>query len=450
MIEATQAKKDTDPYLSSFAQLQKELEGKQPPWLQQIRKAAISRFSDLGFPTSRQEEWKYTEVAPIRRTAFKPAAYELNGLTTERLTGLTFCNLQCPRLVFLNGHYSAELSSLKGLPKTVQVQSLAEVLKQNPDLVKPHLTQHARYEDHPFVALNTALIQDGALVHVAKGEVIQEPIHLLFLSTAAEEAVAVHPRNLILVDSNSQVTIVESYIGLHQGVYFTNSVTEIVAAENTVVDHYKLHQESKKAFHIATLQVYQDRSSSVRTFNVTLGGVLTRNEVNVVLDGEGAECNLDGLYLISGTQHVDNHTRLVHAKPHCDSREMYKGILDEKATGVFHGRIVVRPGAQKTDSKQTNNNLLLSDEALINTKPQLEIYANDVKCTHGATIGQLDPDALFYLRSRGIDQTTARSLLIYAFASQVVNRIKVDLVRTELDEYLFSWLPEGHLLREAV
>jgi len=450
MIEAAQAKKDTDPYLSSFAQLQKELEGKQPAWLGRIRKAAILRFSDLGFPTSRQEEWKYTEVAPIRRTLFRPAAYELDGLSTERLTGLTFCNLQCPRLVFLNGHYSAELSSLKGLPKTVQVQSLAEVLKQSPDLVKPHLTRHARYEDHPFVALNTALIQDGALVHVPKGEVLQEPIHLLFLSTAAEEAVAVHPRNLILVDDNSQVTIVESYIGLHKGVYFTNSVTEIVAAENTVVDHYKLHQESKKAFHIATMQVYQDRSSSVRTFNATLGGKLTRNEVNVVLDGEGAECGLEGLYLISGRQHVDNHTRLEHAKPHCDSREMYKGILDEKATGVFHGRIVVRPGAQKTDSKQTNNNLLLSDEALINTKPQLEIYADDVKCTHGATIGQLDPDALFYLRSRGIDQTTARSLLIYAFASQVVNRIKVEQVRTELDEYLFSWLPEGHLVKEAV
>ena len=450
MIETAQVKKDTDLYLSSFAQLQKELKGKQPAWLGRIRKAAILRFSDLGFPTSRQEEWKYTEVAPIRRTPFRPAAYEPNGLTTERLTGLTFCNLQCPRLVFLNGHYSAELSPLKGLPKTVQVQSLAEVLKQNPDWVRPHLTRHARYEDHPFVALNTALIQDGALVHVPKGEVIQEPIHLLFLSTAAEEAVAVHPRNLILVDGNSQVTIVESYIGLHKGVYFTNSVTEIVAAENTVVDHYKLHQESKKAFHIATLQVYQDRSSIVRAFNATLGGKLTRNEVNVVLDGEGAECNLDGLYLISGSQHVDNHTRLEHAKPHCDSREIYKGILDEKATGVFHGRIVVRPGAQKTDSKQTNNNLLLSDEALINTKPQLEIYADDVKCTHGATIGQLDPDALFYLRSRGIDETTARSLLIYAFASQVVNRIKVDLVRTELDEYLFSWLPEGHLVREAV
>ena len=450
MIEATQVNKDTDPYLSSFARLQKELEGKQPPWLQQIRQASISRFSELGFPTSAQEEWKYTEVAPIRRTAFKPAAYENNGLTIESLTGLTFGNLQCPRLVFLNGHYSAELSSLKGLPETVQVKSLAEVLEQNPDGIESHLTRHARYQDHPFVALNTALFQDGALVHVPKGEVIQEPIHLMYLTTGAKEAIAIHPRTLILADGNSQVSVLESYVGLQEGVYFTNSVTEIVAAENAVVDHYKLHQESKDAFHVGTLQVHQARDSTVRTFNGTLGGKLTRNEVNVVLDGEGAECDLDGLYLISGSQHVDNHTRLEHAKPHCSSREIYKGILGEKASGVFHGRIVVLPGAQKTDSKQTNNNLLLSDEAQISTKPQLEIYANDVKCTHGATIGQLDPDALFYLRSRGIDETAARSLLIYAFASQVVNRIKVDLVRTELDDYLFSWLPAGHLVREAV
>ncbi len=449
MIEETQPKKDTDSYLSSFAQLQKGLEGKQPPWLQQIRQAAISRFSDLGFPTSRQEEWKYTEVAPIQRTAFRPADCELNGLTTERLTELTFGNLQCPRLVFLNGHYSAQLSSLKGLPETVQVQSLAEVLEQNPDGVEAHLARYARYQNHPFVALNTALIQDGALVHVPRGEVIQEPIHLLYLSTGAEEAMAIHPRNLILAEDNSQVAVLESYVGLQEGVYFTNSVTEIVAAENAVVDHYKLHQESKGAFHVGTLQVHQERDSTVRAFNGTLGGKLTRNEVNVVLDGEGAECHLDGLYLISGTQHVDNHTRLEHAKPHCQSREVYKGILGEKATGVFHGRIVVLPGAQKTDSKQTNNNLLLSDEALINTKPQLEIYADDVKCTHGATIGQLDPEALFYLRSRGIDKPAARSLLIYAFASQVVNRIKVDLVRTKLDEYLLSWLSEGHLVREA-
>ena len=450
MIEETQAKKELDPYLSSFAQLQKEIEGKQPPWLQQIRKSAISCFAEVGFPTPRQEEWKYTEVAPIRRTAFKPAAYEQNGLTSKRVNELSFGNLQGPRLVFVNGHFSAELSSLGGLPESVQVQSLAEVLDQDSDRVEAHLARYADYQDHAFVALNTALIQDGALIHVPKGEIVQEPIHLLYLSTAAEEAIAIHSRNLIIAEAGSQIAILESYVGLQEGVYFTNSVTEIVAEENTVVDHYKVHQESKEAFHIATLQVHQKRDSSVTAFNGTLGGELTRNEVNVVLAGEGAECTLDGLYLISGNQHVDNHTRLEHAKPHCESREMYKGILGEKASGVFHGRIVVLPGAQKTDSKQTNNNLLLSDEALINTKPQLEIYADDVKCTHGATIGQLDSEALFYLRSRGIDKTTARSLLIYAFASQVINRIKVESVRVGFDEYLFSWLPEGDLVREAV
>ena len=448
MLEAVKEEKEV--YFSNFAELEEQLAGQEPAWLQRVRKAAILRFSELGFPTSRQEEWKYTEVTPIQRIPFKPAHYELDGLTVDGLSQLTFGNLKCPRLVFVNGHYSSELSSLKGLPGAVQVRNLSEVLRQDPDLVKPYLSRYARCEDHSFVALNTAFIQEGAFVYIPKGKVILEPIHLLFLSTASEEAVVAHPRNLIVADSNSQVAIVESYVGLGQRPYFTNLVTEIVAGENAIVDHYKLQQESKQAFHIATLQVHQDRSSSVRTFSITLGGALTRNEVNAVLDGEGAECSLDGLYIISGRQHVDNHTRLEHAKSHCSSREVYKGILDQKATAVFHGRIVVHPGAQKTDSKQTNNNLLLSDEAQISTKPQLEIYANDVKCTHGATIGQLDEEALFYLRSRGIAKTTARSLLIYAFASQLVNQIKVESVRAELDNYLFSWLPKGQLVKEAM
>ncbi|MDA2925897.1 Fe-S cluster assembly protein SufD [Acidobacteria bacterium AH-259-G07] len=448
MIEAVQ--KETDIYLSNFAQLERELADEEPAWLRRVRKAAILRYFELGFPTRKQEEWKYTEVRPIARIPFKPAQYELDGLTADKLNQLTFGNLQCPRLVFVNGHYSAELSSLEGLPDPVEVHSLAQVLKEDPDSIEPYLTRYADYENHPFIALNTAFIQDGAFVYIPKGQVLKEPIHLLYFSTAPEEAAVAYPRNLIVLEGNNQAVILESYVGLGERKYFTNLVTEIVAGENAIADHYKLQQESREAFHIATLQVHQDRSSSVRTFNVTLGGALTRNEVNVVLDGEGADCALDGLYLISGRQHVDNHTRLEHAKPHCDSREIYKGILDEKATAVFHGRIVVQPGAQKTDSKQTNNNLLLSDEALINTKPQLEIYANDVKCTHGATIGQLDQDALFYLCSRGIDKATARSLLIYAFASEVVNRIKVESVRVELDKYLFSWLPKGHLVKEAV
>jgi len=449
MIEAVT--NETDSYLSDFAQLERESEGKVPSWLQRHRKSAASRFSELGFPTPKVEEWKYTDVAPIARTSFAPAQYELNGLKASQLNQLTFGNLNCPRLVFVNGFYSPELSSPQDLPDGVQVRSLAEVLEKEPDLVEPYLGRHAKYDEHAFVALNTASIRDGAFVWVPPGTVLTEPIHLLYLSTAAAEPVVAHPRNLIVIGRDSQAAVLEGYVGLQENSnYFTNLVTEIVAGENSVVDHYKLHQESKEAFHISTLQLYQDRGSSLRTFNVTLGGLLTRNEINAVLDGEGCECALDGLYLLSGRQHVDNHTRLEHAKPHCDSREIYKGILDGKSSGVFHGRIVVRPGAQKTDSKQTNNNLLLSDEAVVNSKPQLEIYANDVKCTHGATIGQLNEDSLFYLRCRGIDRKTARSLLIYAFASEVINRIKVDSVRIELDDYLFDWLPRGHLVREAV
>ena len=440
------ATKNATDYSADFMRLHSP---KEPQWLQAIRQTAMERFSELGFPTPRQEEWKYTKVDFTRKIAFEPASPGINGLTEDRLDQLTFTNLECPRIVFVNGYYSRKLSSLHELSFGIQVQSLAEALRENPELVKPHLARYAGYQDHAFVALNTAFIQDGAFVHIPKGTRNQEPIHLLFLSNASEKAAVSHPRNLIVVDEDSQAVIVESYVGLDQQPYFTNLVTEIAVGKNAVLDHYKLHRESDEAFHIATLQIHQDRSSNVRTFDVTLGGALTRNEVNGVLDGEGAECALDGLYLVSDGQHVDNHTRLEHAKPHCDSREVYKGILDGKATGVFHGRIVVQPDAQKTDSKQTNNNLLLSDEAVINTKPQLEIYANDVKCTHGATVGQLDEQALFYLRSRGIGSTTARSLLIYAFASQMVEEIRVESVRSQLDDYLFSWLPEGHLIKGA-
>ena len=440
------AKNPTD-YSSSFARLQNPTE---PRWLQVIRRDAMERFSELGFPTPRQEEWKYTKVDFTRKMAFEPAVPGPNGLNEDRLDQLTFGNLECPRIVFVNGHYCEKLSSLQELSSQIQVQSLSEVLRENPEWVEPYLARYAGYQDHAFVALNTAFIQDGAFVHIPEGERIQEPIHLLFLSTAPGEATVSHPRNLIVLDEDSQATILESYVGIGHQPYFTNLVTEIVAGKNVSLDHYKLHSESDEAFHVATLQIHQDRSSNVRSFDVTVGGALTRNEVNGVLDGEGATCALDGLYLVAGGQHVDNHTRLEHAKPHCDSREVYTGILDGKATGVFHGRIVVRPDAQKTDSKQTNNNLLLSDEAVINTKPQLEIYADDVKCTHGATVGQLDEDALFYLRSRGVGATTARSMLIYAFASQVTEGIRVQSVRSEVDDFLFSWLPQGHLIKEAV
>ena len=294
--------------------------------------------------------------------------------------------------------------------------------------------------------MNTAFISDGAFVYIPKDSIVDAPIHLLFIATASGKPEVSHPRNLIVAGANTQVKIVESYVGLDKAVYFTNAVTEIVAGENSVIDHYKLQRESVQAFHVATLQIQQARSTTFSTCSISMGGALVRNDVNAVLDGEGCESVLNGLYLVTGQQHVDNHTQIDHAKPHCSSREFYKGILDEKARGVFNGRIIVRPGAQKTDSKQTNKNLLLSEGALVNTNPQLEIYADDVKCTHGATIGQLSADVLFYLRSRGINLETARNLLTYAFASDITSRIKIESIRTELENILFSRLPQNERL----
>jgi Fe-S cluster assembly protein SufD len=414
-----------------------------------MRKAAIRHFDEIGFPSVKDEEWKYTNIAPLVRIPFKLAGCGSDPLTAEAFERLGFTDLKCNRAVFVDGHYRKELSSRNGLPEGIRVISLAEILRDDPKSVEPYLGRYALYQDQAFNALNTAFIRDGAVVIAEKGKVVEEPIHLVYVSTSAEKATVSYPRNLVLAGRNSQVTIVESYIGFGSGVYFTNPVTELIAGENAVVDHYKLQDESKNAYHMATMQFHLNRDSSVRTFSITLGGSLVRNHINAVLDGEGSECTLNGIFLVSGQQHIDNHTRLEHAKPHCSSRELYKGILDGRSRGVFHGRILVRPGAQKTDSKQTNNNLLLSDQALINTKPQLEIYADDVKCTHGATIGQLDSDAIFYLRSRGIGEQAARSLLIYAFASEIVEKIRLEPLREQLDGFLFTWLPKGRLIKEA-
>ncbi|MEK7341221.1 MAG: Fe-S cluster assembly protein SufD, partial [Candidatus Binatota bacterium] len=292
--------------------------------------------------------------------------------------------------------------------------------------------------EHAFVALNTALMRDGAFVYVPAGEMVKEPIQLLFISVAGKEATVSHPRNLIVIGRGGQATVVESYCGVEEEIYFTNAVTEIVVGENGVGEHYKVQREGGKAFHIATLQARLERNSNFSSHSISLGGALVRNEVNAVLDGEGGECTLNGLYMVSGGQHVDNHTRIDHVKAHCNSRELYKGVLDGKSRGVFSGKIYVHEGAEKTDAKQTNNNLLLSQEALIDTKPQLEIYNNDVKCAHGSTIGQLDQDAIFYLRSRGISREDARNLLTYAFASDVISRIRIDPMRAQMDELLLA------------
>jgi len=443
---------DRDIYLSTFERFEKGRDRHERPWLHRIRSAAIDRFAELGFPTPRDEEWRFTNVAPITRVPFRPAAaVELSGQAVQALRRLAFDSGDAgTRIVFVNGFYAAGLSVFRP-SGGVTVENLAAALEANPQRLEPYLAQHAGYDDHPFRALNTAFLRDGAFVSIPKGEVVREPIHLVFVSIARGEPAVSHPRNLIVTGPGSQATIVESYIGLDEGVYLTNAVTEIVAGENSLLDHYKLQREGGKAFQVATLQVHQGRGSTFSSHYVSLGGGLVRNEVNVVLDGEGCESTLNGLYLARDRQHMDNRTVIDHARPRCASHELYKGILDGRAHGVFNGKIFVRQDAQKTDAKQTNKTLLLSDDATINTKPQLEIFADDVKCTHGATVGQLDAESIFYLRSRGIDLESARSLLTFAFANDVIGRIKVEPLRAGLEELLLATqhLPLGEQAKEV-
>ncbi len=429
---------ERENYLSDFARFEKNISKNGQPWFGEIRREAISRFAELGFPATRHEEWKYTSVAPITKIPFNPGGYELNGLTVEKVRRVAFGEWDCNQLVFVNGYYSTELSSHRQLPGAVILGSLAMALSTHREMMEPHLARYASFEEHAFTALNTALMRDGAFVNIPDGKVVEEPIHLIYLSTAGSEPTISHPRNLIVVGKNSQATIVESYVGLGDKVYFTNAVTEIVLGENSVVEHVRLQRESEKAFHISTLQVQQNRSSMFSGHSVSVGGALVRNDVNAVLDGEGVDCTLNGLYLVTGRQHVDNHTRIDHVKPHGTSRELYKGILDEESRGVFNGKVVVWKDAQKTDAKQTNKNLLLSEGAEINSKPQLEILADDVKCTHGTTVGQLEEEQLFYLRSRGLDREIAQGLLTQGFASETIGRIKIEAIRAGLEEILLT------------
>jgi Fe-S cluster assembly protein SufD len=412
-----------------------------------LRREAFARFLELGLPTTRHEEWRFTSVAPIARTAFERATEP--GAYAPAAAAACFYESGC-RLTFVDGCFVPALSRLEGLPAGVRLGSLAEVLASEPGRVEGRLGRHARFDQHAFVALNTAFATDGAFLELAPGAIVPEPIHLLFLASGAAPARVCFPRNLIVAGANSQVTLVETYAGLSEAVSFTCGVTEILAAEGAVVDHYKLQKEAPAAFHLATLQFHQERASNLFSHSISIGGGLVRNDVNAVLDGEGAECTLNGLYVLRGTQFLDNHMRVDHAKPRCSSFELFKGVLDERSRAIFNGRIFVAKDAQKTDAKQSSRNLLLSKEALVNANPQLEIFADDVKCTHGSTVGQLDDEAIFYLRSRGIGEDAARSLLTYAFAADIVERLKVEPLRHEVEEFLFHRLPKGEVVRQAV
>ncbi len=418
-----------------------------PEWLRPVRQAAIERSAELGFPTVRDEDWKSTNVSPIAKQSFSLRA-DGAEIRADDLAPFVFRDKESARLVFVNGRYVSELSDSCAQPGGVIACSLAKSLQFNRELVELHLAKHLDYESDFFSALNTAFIEDGGFVYVPSGTLLDKPIHIIYIATQTETPSVTHPRNLIIVGDNAEVAVVEEYVSLGGEEYLSNVVSEVVAGENAVVEHYRVERESTKAYSIGTVRVQQGRSSNVACHGVFLGGALVRNNVHPVLAGEGAECLINGLFMTAGRQHVDNFMLVEHVSPHCDSRQFYNGILDDSSSGVFAGRIIVHKDAQKTDAKQTNRNLLLSDEASVDSKPQLEIYADDVKCTHGATIGRLDTDALFYLRARGVSEEMARTLLLFGFAAENLQRMRLQYIRRYVEGLIMDKMPQGDMLKK--
>jgi len=433
---------ETDVYRARYDDLRASRRG-EPAWLLALRAEAMERFEARGFPTTRDEAWKYTSVAPIARVPFAPAArgrVDSQTLAPFRLRG-------CREIVLVNGRHVPEFSTVGG---AVEVSSLRELLAREPDRLRTHLGRNVGDDPNVFAALNAAFFEDGAVVAVPAGKVAQEPIHVLHFSTGDGPPSVSHPRTLVVARARSQAAVVETWAGADGAAYFTNAVTEVFLEDGAVLDHYTVQREGDAAFHVSTLGAQQGRAARFSDHSVTLGGALHRRDVNTVFAGEGGECVLNGLFVAGGRQHMDTHTRIDHAVPHCSSRELYKGVLDGQARGVFHGTILVRKDAQKTDAMQTNKNLLLSTRALVQSTPALEIFADDVKCKHGSTTGQLDAAAVFYLRSRGIGEEAARALLTWAFASDVVARFAVEPLRAALVSFLQSRLPEAGPVHEAI
>ncbi|MGZ4965320.1 MAG: Fe-S cluster assembly protein SufD [Limisphaerales bacterium] len=424
----------SDDLLNKFRLLPAELN---PPWLKVLRASALNKFITHGLPSTKDEEWKFTNVAPILELSLHGTDKPARNVSEADIKPFLFGDLNTRRIVFIDGHFAPELSNASG--NGVDVLNLRSALTS--PWVERNLARHASFEENGFAALNTALFQDGVFVSIPGRRVLERPIHILHIVTEPQSGAVFQPRNLIVAGDGSSAKVIESYVTLGNGSaepYLTNAVTELILGEDALVEHCKFQAESEKAFHIASIQAHQARSSVWTSHSISTGARIARNQIQTVLADSGAQCTMNGLYLGRGEQLVDHHTVMDHSKPHCESHEYYHGILSDRARGVFNGKIFVRKDAQKTNAKQTNRNLLLSDDAVIDTKPQLEIFADDVKCTHGATVGQLDEKALFYLQARGIPIAMARRMLIYAFASEVIERISLPEIREELDKVLLE------------
>ncbi len=434
-------------YQSQHRTFEKGLNGDAGGAVHELRRKAIARFASVGFPTTRDEEWRFTNTAPLSRVNFSlPDPNAVDSVTPRDIARYLLPDPGVRRMVFVNGRFAPQLSLLDRLTEGLTLLPLAGALRTKNAVALSHLGKLAAIDQNAFTALQSAFLHDGCFIHVAGGVAVEEPLHLLFIATRDDHPQAIQPRVLIVMEDRSRLSLVETYGGDAEARNFTNVVSETTLGENATLYHDIVQVESLHAFHVSTRHLTQGRASTAVVNAVTFGGRWVRNTVATKFAGEDAECTLNGLSLASGEQLVDNHTAIDHAMPHCASHELYKSILDGRARGVFNGKIFVRKDAQKTDARQTNKTLLLSDDATIDTKPQLEIFADDVKCTHGATVGQLDEDQVFYLRARGIDLQTARDLLTFAFAGDVVDRVHVPALRATLESLLHARLQQGRIM----
>lgn len=426
-----------ESYLGGFAEFKKNDIFGGIEEISELREEAINRFLELGYPTVMNEDWRFTNMNPLAKSKFKISE---NGrsLGTDDLKTYLFSELDTYLLVFVNGKFSKELSQIEEIPPGVTITSLSEAIETERELFLEYFGKFLNFETEAFNALNTAFFEDGIFINVPDSVSVNKPVHAVYISHEDPEAI-VSPRNLIIIGKNSELKVIEHYVATSDYSYFSNVVSEVCVGENSSLEHYLLEFESKKAFNISTLRVQQEKYSNIKSHSVLFGGAIVRNNVHPVLAGEGSNSLINGLYMSNGRQHMDNFMRVEHASPHCDSRQIYNGVLDDNSRGVFHGRIIVHEGAEKTDAKQTNRNLLLSDSAQIDTKPQLEIYNDDVKCTHGATIGQMDENAIFYLQSRGIPKKEAETIMVKGFTGESFSNMSVEPVREYLEKIADNW-----------
>jgi Fe-S cluster assembly protein SufD len=427
-------------YIEKFSDFEKKLNGDSKYFFHEVRKESIKKFESVDFPTTKNEEWKYTDVSSIIKNEFLPSSLlEKSSIEKDEVEKYVFKNFDYHLLTFVNGIYEPTLSKIDDLPNKVFVGSIKEFQKVNPEIFTKYYNQISK-NDTAFNLLNSSFAADGFAIYLPKNALLEKPIQVLFLNGNSYEKILSLPRNLLIAEENSQASVIVKYNGLNEEKYFSNVVTEIFIGENSIVDYYKIQNENDNSFHIEKIQAVQKSKSVFNQFNITFGGELVRNDINSQLDGENIETHFYGLYMINGKQHVDNHTFVDHAKPNCMSNELYKGILDENARGVFNGKIIVRQDAQKTNAYQQNKTILLSNSAKIDTKPQLEIFADDVKCSHGATVGHLDDESEFYIRSRGVPKELAKSMLIRAFANDVIETIKISELKDQINHMIFEHL----------